>query len=303
MLIGIWHWFDDRTGLSKTLGPILRHPIPPGVGWEYVLGSATLVSFIIQVVTGTALATIYVSSPDQAYQSLQFITHQAVLGRLLRGMHFFGASAMFMLIAAHWSRVYLTGSYKYPREVSWLSGILLVGCTVLMGYTGQLLRWDQNGVWSTVIAAEQAGRVPWIGNWLARFTIGGNTIGGTTLSRFFAIHVFFIPALLMGLLVLHLYLVVHNGISEPARPGHVVDPKTYRSWYENLLKRSGQPFWPDVAWRDVVVGVFLVALIAALAYVFGPPELGKPPDPTIVPAEPRPDWYLLWYYAVLAVIH
>ncbi len=301
-LIQIWRWVDDRTGASEALGPLFKHPVPPNTGWKYVLGSGTLVAFLIQVVTGTALATIYNSSPDGAYQSLQFITHGAVLGRFLRGMHWFGASAMFMLIAAHWTRVYLTGSYKFPREASWMSGILLVGCVVVMGYTGQLLRWDQNGVWSTVIAAEQAGRLPLIGHWVAEFILGGSTVNAVTLSRYFAIHVFFIPALIFGLVGLHLFLVIRNGISEPARAGHPVDPKTYRKWYEELLRRKGIPFWPDVAWRDAVFAVVIVAAIAILAWQIGPPELGKPPDPALLPALPRPDWYLLWYYAVLSLL-
>lgn len=302
LIVTIWNWFEDRTGVWKAIGPILKHPVPPDTGWKYVFGSGTLICFLIQVVTGIALATVYNSSPDGAYQSLQFITNRAALGSFLRGMHWFGASAMFILLAAHWTRVYLTGSYKFPREVSWMSGILLVGCVVVMGYTGQLLRWDQDGVWSTVIAAEQAGRVPIIGDWLGRFVLGGNTVNGVTLSRYFAFHVFLFPALIIILVGFHLYLVIKHGISEPARPGHPVEPKTYRSWYEQLLKRSGRPFFPDAMWRDMVFGAFLVILIAVLAWQVGPPPIAKPPDPTIVPAEPRPDWYLLWYYAVLSVL-
>jgi ubiquinol-cytochrome c reductase cytochrome b subunit len=298
----LWLWFDDLTGLSRTLGGLAHHPVPPGTGWMYVLGSATLVALVIQVVTGTLLATTYIASSGDAYDSLKFITEESTFGHLLRGLHYFGASAMVILIGMHVIRVYLTGSYKFPRQVNWLSGAALLLLTMIMGFTGQLLRWDQDGVWSAVIAAEQAARVPVIGRWLARFLLGGDTVGGATLTRFFAFHVFLVPGLMFAFVGVHLYLVIRNGISEPPRAGHPVNPATYRGWYEVLLKREGRPFWPDVAWRDVVFGVLLIAGVAVLALTVGPPVLGKPPDPTIVDASPRPDWYLLWYFALLALL-
>jgi ubiquinol-cytochrome c reductase cytochrome b subunit len=297
-----WAWFDDRTGLTNVLSPIASHLVPPGTSWWYVFGSATLFAFIVQVVTGIALSTMYVTSTAHAYQSLQFITQDALLGRVLRGIHFWGASAMVLFVGVHMIRVFLTGSYKFPREVNWLTGAGLLLFTIGMGFTGQLLRWDQNAVWSVVVGAAQAGRVPVIGQRLAQFILGGNVVGGATLSRFFSFHVFFIPALIFGFIGVHLYLVIRNGISEPPVLGHIVDPKTYRDWYNRLLERHGVPFWPDVAWRDVVFGAAMVAGIVALAFLLGPPVLGKPPDPSIVQADPRPDWYLLWYFAVLALI-
>lgn len=298
----LYQVFDDRTGLSKLIDPVARHLVPPGTGWWYVFGSATLFSFIVQVVTGIALATMYIPSTENAYQSIDFITNKAVLGNVLRGIHYFGASAMILLVGIHAIRVYLSGSYKFPREVNWLTGSVLLLLTVVMGFTGQLLRWDQNAFWSVVVGAEQAGRFPLIGDYLAQFILAGRTIGGATLSRFFAFHVFFVPALIFGTIGFHLYLVLHNGISEPPKRGQTVDPNTYRSKYKALLDREGIPFWPDVAWRDVVFGALTVLLIVLLAVVFGPPLLGKPPDPTIIEALPRPDWYLLWYFAVLALI-
>jgi ubiquinol-cytochrome c reductase cytochrome b subunit len=295
----IWTWFDERTDASKVLGPIAKHPVPR-TGWLYVLGSATLFAFLIQVFTGIALATAYVSSAGQAYESLRWITQDAFFGHLLRGMHYFGASAMVLLVGLHMMRTFLTGSYKFPRELNWAVGVLLLGLTILMGFTGQLLRWDQNGVWSTVVAAEQAGRVPIIGHLLARLLLGGQTVGGATLSRFFAYHVFFIPAIIFGMIGLHLMLVLRHGISEMPSASRPVDPKTYRAWYEKMLEREGVPFWPDAAWRDAVFGVLVVASVVFLAWHFGPPKLIRPPDPTIIEAYPRPDWYLLWYFAVLA---
>ncbi len=298
-----WLWFDDLTGVSAVMGPLLDHPVPNAreFSWFYVLGSATLIAFLIQVVTGIALASGYVASSGQAYSTLQFINGTPI-GRIVRGIHYFGASAMIILIGLHTIRVYLMASYKYPRQMNWLSGVALLMLTLAMVFTGQLLRWDQTGYWSVLIAAEQAGRVPIIGNWLGHFILAGDTVGGATLSRFFAAHVFFFPGLIFLIVAFHLYLVVHNGISEPPSASHPVDPKVYRPWYHALLARDGQPFWPDAAWRDVVFGVLVILIVVGLAILVGPPLLGKPPDPTIIKATPRPEWYFLWYYAILSLI-
>lgn len=299
----LWQWFDDLTGFSETLGPVMTHLVPRArkTRWFYVLGSATLVVFLVQVFTGIALSSAYVAGSGQAYDSLRFIT-QNQLGHILRGIHDIGASVMIILIGLHAIRVYLMGSYKYPRQMNWLSGVSLLLLTILMAFTGQLLRWDQNGFWTAVVAAEQAGKVPIIGNWLAHFLLAGDTAGGATLSRFFAAHVFFIPACIFLFLGLHLYLVLRNGISEPPKAGEPVDPRTYRRFYHRLLEREGVPFWPDAAWRDLFFGGLVVIAIVILVIVVGPATLGKPPDPTIVQASPRPDWYFLWYFALLTLI-
>ena len=295
-------WINDRSGFSEMLKPLLDHPVPQGSKWAYVFGSATLFCFILQVATGIGLALLYQPSSDKAFQSLQYITYKATMGKTLRGIHYFGASGMIIMVGLHMMRTYVTAAYKYPREMSWVSGVVLLLLTISMGFTGQLLRWDDNGVWSAVVAAEQLGRIPLVGKSIARLLLGGDTLGGQSLSRFFSYHVFLLPALIFLFVSFHLWLVLRNGISEPPQAGRLIDPKTYRQWYRNMLKQSGVPFWPYAAWRDALFGSLTILAIVILSVVFGPPALTKPPDPSMVFTTPRPDWYLLWIYALFALM-
>ena len=295
-------WFDRRLGFSKAVLPIIQHPVPKNVNWWYVFGSATLVAFAVQIVTGVALAFTYVPAPSSAYESLQFITDEALLGGIVRGIHYWGGSAMVVLIFIHMCRTYLMGSFKFPRELNWLTGVLLFGLTLGMAFTGQLLRWDQDAYWAVAVGANMAGRMPFLGDILAQVLIAGQTVGGATLTRFYATHVFLFPALMFGLISMHLYLVILHGISEPPGRGDVVDPATYEEKYEELLHKEGIPFWPDAAWRDVIFALAVGVVVLGLAIVVGPASLGAKADPTNIQADPRPDWYFLWFFAILALI-
>ncbi|MEO7314370.1 MAG: cytochrome b N-terminal domain-containing protein [Ginsengibacter sp.] len=298
----IAQWVDDRTGITENFLPIIKHPVPPKAKWSYVFGSATLFCFVLQVITGIGLSLLYQPSSGEAYQSLEFITNQAKFGNVLRGIHYFGASGMIIFVGLHMMRTYITASYKYPREMNWISGVILLICTIFMGFTGQLLRWDSNGVWSSVVAAQQLGRVPLIGKYMARLLIGGDTIGGQSLSRFYSYHVFIVPAFIFIFVGLHLYLVIRNGISEPPKAGRLIDPKTYRAWYKNLLKEKGVPFWPNAAWRDVIVSALIVIVIVLLAFFIGAPALTTKPDPSMVHTSPNPDWYMIPFFALFALM-
>jgi len=303
---GVVGWFVDRLGLAKVIRVFADHPVPPGTArgrsaWMYVLGAATLVAFMLQVVTGIALATKYVPAPEYAYRSLVYLTERVWLGGFLRAMHFWGASAMVVLIFAHTIRVYLTASYKFPREFNWLTGVALLLLTLAMAFTGQLLRWDADGVWGVFVASHYAARVPVVGEYLKEFVLGGSTIGGVTLTRAYAFHVVLMPLLIFGLIGLHLFLVLHHGVSEPPDPDRPADPSTYRESYGTLLDRHGRPYFPDAVWREAVAAFAVIAVVMLLALVVGPKGPGEPASPTMIPMEPKPDWYLLWYYGLLSV--
>ena len=167
---------------------------------------------------------------------------------------------------------------------------------------GKLLRWDANGVWSVAVAAEMAGRAPFIGPTIAHFILGGETVGGSTLTRFYAIHVFILPGVIMSGVALHLFLVLRHGISEMPKASEPVEPETYREDYEKRLKKTGVPFWPDAAWRDMVFSAILVTVMLGCAIIIGPPALTTAPNPSNIEANPMPDWYFWWYFAVLSML-
>jgi ubiquinol-cytochrome c reductase cytochrome b subunit len=296
-------WLDQRIGVRATLGPMLTHPVPrTTASWWYVFGSATLALFALQIVTGICLALVYVPTADQAYQTLEYLNYQAPFGWFLRAAHFWGSNGMVLVMTLHLIQVFLWGAYKYPRELTWVVGVLLFLATLGMAFTGQLLRWDQDAYWGLGIAASIAGRTPVVGPQLVEFLLGGPIIAGRTLSRFFALHVFVIPGALIGLVGLHLWLVLRLGINEWPMPGRLVDRATYRQRYEAEVRRDGVPFFPVAARKDMIGMALAVAGVLVCAALFGPYGPHGVPDPTLIDTVPRPDFYFLALFALFALL-
>jgi quinol-cytochrome oxidoreductase complex cytochrome b subunit len=207
-------WLDDRSGWRAVWGSVFLRTIPR-TGWSHTLGSATLIAVVNQFLTGILLSLYYVPSPEDAYASVQYITDEVPAGWLIRGMHHWGATALVLLAVAHMVRVIVHGAYKFPREVTWFTGVGLLVLVLGFGFTGYLLPWDQKAFWASSVGTQMADVTPLIGDWLLSVLRGGETISAVTLTRFFGIHVWVLPALLLGLLGVHLFLVVRIGISAP----------------------------------------------------------------------------------------
>ncbi|HEY7792934.1 MAG TPA: cytochrome b N-terminal domain-containing protein, partial [Gaiellaceae bacterium] len=208
-------WLEDRSGLVGYTKWFLFRKVPHDISWAQTLGSASLTAFIVQAVTGVILAMYYKPDPDKAYQSIQFITEDLTLGWLVRGMHKWGASVFIILMFLHMGRVFLFGAYKYPRELNWIVGVLILLLGMLEGFTGYLLPFDQTAYWATVVGINLNGTAPFVGPFLAQFLQGGTNIGQNTLSTFYAIHMLLIPGALAALIGFHLYLVVRLGVTSP----------------------------------------------------------------------------------------
>jgi ubiquinol-cytochrome c reductase cytochrome b subunit len=303
-LIGrVGAWLDHRLKLGASIRETVTHPVPrSSASWLYVFGSAALTIFLLQVVTGILLALVYVPSAGEAWNSLQILNHSISLGWFIRALHGWGSNFMIAIVLVHMTQVFLFGAYKYPRELTWILGVFLLLVTLGMAFTGQVMRFDQDAYWGLGIGASIVSRVPVLGPWLVTLMLGGPIIAGATLSRFFAMHVFVIPGLLIVFVTLHVLLVLKLGINEWPMPGRVVRRDTYLREYEALVQRDGEPFVPDAVWRDMVFSGVILLAIGACAAIFGPFGPGGQPDPTIIQTAPRPDFFFLWLYAVLSFL-
>lgn len=208
----IGNWLDERLNWRQVWAAIFLRKIPK-VNWFYTLGSASLFVAVTQIVTGILLTIYYVPTPDHAYDSVQYITTQVPAGWFIRGLHHWGASAMIVLVVLHMLRIIFYGAYKFPRELTWFTGVFLLLVVVGFGFTGYLLPWDQKAYWATTVGTRIAGTPPVIGDWILRIVRGGSDLSAVTLARFFGVHVWVLPGALLTLLAIHLYLVIRIGIS------------------------------------------------------------------------------------------
>src|ERR1700727_432127 len=299
----IGEWFDHRLQLAAPIREAVEHPVPRNTAsWWYVFGSAALTVFILQLVTGILLAMIYVPSAGEAWSSLQALNHDVTLGWFIRALHGWGSNFMVAIVLIHMVQVFLFGAYKFPRELTWIVGILLLLVTLGMAFTGQVLRFGQDAFWGLGIGASIASRVPVIGPWAVSLMLGGPIIAGATLSRFFALHVFVVPGLLIAFVAVHLLMVLKLGINEWPMPGRIVRRATYMQEYRELTHKQGVPFVPEAVWKDILFSGFILIAIAGCAILLGPFGPGGQPDPTIIQTAPRPDFFFLWLYALLSFL-
>ena len=284
----IYAWFDSRLNLKRLEKTLLDEPIPGGASWIYVFGSATLFLFVLQAITGMFLAVYYAPTPDHAYDSVQYIETQVTFGWFVRGLHHWGASAMVVAIGLHMLQVFLYGAFKPPRELMWMVGVVLFLIVMAFAFTGYLLPWDQTAYWATQVGINMVGTVPLVGDFLVKVMRGGETLGALTLSRFFAVHVLFLPALVIGGIMLHLFILRRVG---PAGP-----------WDEAKAEAGSETFYPRQVYMDAVVmlGVFLVLAGLAATVPFPLTDKADPSDTSFVPV---PEWYFLFYYEFLKHVH
>jgi ubiquinol-cytochrome c reductase cytochrome b subunit len=273
---------DERTGYRRLVALALDEPIPGGARWAYVFGSALVGILAIQIVTGLCLMAVYSPSAAAAWGSVWWIENRVTLGWLVRGMHHHAAGAMVVVLAMHLVQVAIYGAYKKPREVNWIVGIKMLGVTLALALTGYLLPWDQKGYWATQVATSIAGTVPGVGAWVERLLVGGAEYGTPTLTRFYALHVGVLPACLVLLLAVHVYLFRRHGVTPPASAD---------------LSRVGR-FHPDQLLRDLAAAFACLAFVVAMAVRGHGAPLDAPADPSSdYPA--RPDWYFLFLFQLL----
>jgi ubiquinol-cytochrome c reductase cytochrome b subunit len=278
----VFDWLDDRTGYRTLLHHLLDEPLPKGTGWAFTTGSIMLLLIGVQFVTGVALAMYYVPTPLLAYDSVRFITDTLTLGWLLRGLHFWGASFVVVAAAVHMLRVFFFASYKAPREVTWLSGVVMLLLILAFSLSGYLLPWDQKAYWATTVTINIAAGTPVIGEQVANVLRGGTHLGALTLGRWYAAHVFLLPACLIVFIVAHIALMRRHGISGPLKP------------------QEGQPvpFYPWHVIKDTLMMAAIFALLLTFAVNF-PAHLDEIANPADASYIPRPDWYFLSLFELL----
>jgi ubiquinol-cytochrome c reductase cytochrome b subunit len=281
------NWLDQRTGAITQMKDFLTEDVPGGASYWYAFGSATVFAMILQIVTGIFLCFYYAPSTSTAWESTKYLIEKVPAGHFVLSLHYWGASAMIAFMAMHLLQVLLWGAYKKPRELQWIVGVLLFIVTLVLGLTGYLLPWDLNALLASKVAIDISGNAPILGPAVLQFLQDGNTIGTLTINRFFGIHVWLMPALLVLLVVAHLSIFRWNG---PAGPPIDEAPKL----------KPGR-FWPDQMFMDTVLSFVMFVIIVALA-AFSPVPLDEKADPNNTSFVPYPAWYFLALYAMLDAV-
>lgn len=284
-------WLADRydIGVVEEFVDSQTHkPLPKETGFWHTFGSLSLYLFINQVVTGILLMVYYRPTTSAAFESVRFIITKAHFGWLIRGLHAWGATLMILCVLIHMIRTYFMGAYKKPRELTWVIGVFIFGCTVTFGFTGYLLPWNQLSYWATVVGTEIAGVVPWAGNYVKLLLRGGEGVTGETLSRFYVMHVVVLPWVLTGLISFHLFLMRVQGLATMERVGEE----------KPIEKGKGIPFFPHHVLKEGVIFCGLIGALIALI-VLWPVELGEKADPFTTPEGIKPEWYFISTYQLL----
>ena len=279
-------WLEDRFGYKELFNKFMDEPVEGGAKWSYVFGSALVIVFIFQIVSGVILATCYSASATDAWGSVYYIQHKVAGGWFIRGMHNIGSSAMIILAVLHMTQTLIFGAYRKPRELNWISGVFMLFIVLGFGLTGYLLPWDQKGYWATQVATSIMGLSPGIGDFLKGVVQGGNDYGNLTLTRFYSYHVFFLPAGLMTFMAIHIYLFRRHGVTPHWKPD------------ESELKKKTQPFWPDQIFKDVIVAVIVFISMVLVVWYRDGAELQSPADPSSNYIA-RPEWYFLFLFQLL----
>ncbi|MEO6950900.1 MAG: cytochrome b N-terminal domain-containing protein [Polyangia bacterium] len=282
-------WLEDRTGYRKIMKSALDEPVIGGASWAYVFGSGLLFLFVLQAVTGVLMALYYTPSSRESWGSVYSFTHVVPFGWFVRGLHHFGSSAMVVLLVVHMFQALLYGADRAPRELGWWTGVFLLFVSLAFCLTGYLLPWDQKGYWATGVVTSIMGTLPLVGRWIQHVVQGGNGLGNLTLTRFFGFHVFFLPTLLLSILVAHIYFFRRHGATPRwSRPKAELEAKT-------------RPFWPGQITYDLA---FSLLILAGLVWVV----IAKHGAPLDAPADPasnylaRPEWYFLWLFELLKIV-
>ena len=279
----VWYWINERIPLSSILRMGMDEEIPGGSRFSYALGSATLLVFLIQLITGVLELFYYAPTVDHAYDSINFLRVEVPFGWLIHGLHYWGATAMIVIVSLHMLRVFIWGAYKNPRQLTWILGVILFLLALGMSFTGAALPWDQRGYWAAQVGTNIGGTFPFIGNFIKQVIRGGSSMGQLTLSRFFILHVAVIPGIIVMFIILHLVAFRKHGSVGP--------------WEEEKRNITGQ-FWPYQIFKDVLVAIIILLALVALS-TFSPPPFSGPADPMDSSYVPKPEWNFLFLYQAL----